>query len=85
MAQTSVRRERDFTPAVPVLGAYDLIVASLTRETAWRGRLLEQLDPRDADAIADVGCGTGTFLGLLGRAAPSARRAVGAPGRNRSG
>lgn len=73
MAQMPFRKELDFTPAVPLLGAYDLIVASVTRETTWRSRLLEQLAPRGSDVIADVGCGTGTLLGLLGRTVPSPR------------
>jgi phospholipid N-methyltransferase len=62
----------DFTPALPLLWAYDLIIAALTRESTWRGALLRQLDPRPSDVIADLGCGTGSFLALLGaRARPA--------------
>jgi len=64
--------ERDFTPALPLLWAYDLVVAVDTRERTWRGALLRQLDPRPSDIIADVGCGTGSLLALLGRTARSA-------------
>jgi ubiquinone/menaquinone biosynthesis C-methylase UbiE len=64
---------RDFTPALPFLWAYDLVVAADTRERVWRGALLRQLDPRSSDVIADIGCGTGSFLALLGRAAKSAK------------
>jgi len=58
---------RGFTPAFPLLGAYDPIVAMLTRESTWRRALLRQLDPQASDVIADIGCGTGSFLRLLGR------------------
>ena len=64
---------RDFTPALPLLWTYDLAVASLTRESVWRRALLRQLNPQPTDVIADVGCGTGSFLVLAGKAAPSAR------------
>ena len=65
--------ERDFTPALPWLWAYDLIVAANTRERAWRGAFLRQLDPQPCDIIADIGCGTGSFLALLGRTAKWAK------------
>ena len=60
------RGKRDFTPALPLLWAYDLIVAAFTRESTWRGALLRQLDVRPSDVIVDLGCGTGSFLVLLG-------------------
>src|SRR5262249_21260560 len=65
--------KRDFTPAVPLLCAYDLIVASFTRESKWRTALLRQLDPRPSDIIADIGCGTGSFLALIGKSVKSVR------------
>ena len=58
---------RDFTPAAPFLWAYDLAIALATRETRWRGALLRQVAPKPGDMIADLGCGTGSFLALLGR------------------
>jgi ubiquinone/menaquinone biosynthesis C-methylase UbiE len=64
---------RDFTPAVPLLWTYDLIIAAFTRESRWRSALLRQLDPRPGDVIADLGCGTGSFLALLGRKARPAQ------------
>jgi len=65
--------ERDYTPAFPLLWAYDLIVAASARERTRRGAFLRQLDPRPSDIIADIGCGTGSFLALLGRTAKSAQ------------
>ena len=65
--------ERDFTPALPWLWAYDLVIAADPRERTWRGALLRQLDPQPSDSIADIGCGTGTFLVLLGRTAKCAK------------
>jgi len=63
---TTLRPPRDFTPAVPVLGAYDPIVSLFTRERRWRSALLSQLAPKAGEVIADIGCGTGSFLALLG-------------------
>lgn len=63
----------DFTPALPLLWAYDFAVTGVTRESVWRKALLLQLDPQSSDVIADIGCGTGSFLMLAGKTAPSAR------------
>src|SRR5262245_45624592 len=60
-------RERDYVPAAPQIWLYDTLVALLTREARWRPALLRQLDPQRGDAIADVGCGTGTLLALVAR------------------
>jgi SAM-dependent methyltransferase len=70
---TPRRDERDFTPALPLLWAYDGIVAGFTREATWRGALLRQLDPRPGDVIADLGCGTGSFLTLVGTIGTAAK------------
>ncbi|SEM34022.1 Ubiquinone/menaquinone biosynthesis C-methylase UbiE [Variovorax sp. YR750] len=61
----TLRPSRDFTPAVPVLGAYDPIVSLFTQERRWRSALLSQLAPKPGEVIADIGCGTGSFLVLL--------------------
>ena len=66
-------KKRDFIPASPVLWAFDPFIAAFTRESTWRGALLEQLEPWNSDTIADVGCGTGSFLALVGRQAPSSK------------
>jgi len=72
-ADNLVRDTRNFTPAFPLLWAYDLIVATLTRESTWRRTLLRQLDPQPPDVIADIGCGTGSFLKLVGQNAARAK------------
>jgi len=61
--------KRDYVPAAPQLWLYDFLVAVLTRESRWRPALLRQIDPRAEDSIADIGCGTGTLLALIGRTA----------------
>src|SRR5215471_5708032 len=63
-------RKRDFIPASPVLWAFDPFIAVFTREGMWRGALLEQLKPGNSDIIADLGCGTGSFLVLVREQAP---------------
>jgi len=63
----SEARNRDFVAAAPQLWLYDVLVAVLTREGRWRTAFLRQLDPQPGDAIADVGCGTGTLLALVAR------------------
>jgi len=62
----------DFVPAAPQLWTYDLLSFLLTSTRLWRPALLTQLAPSDGDAIADVGCGTGTQLRLIARTCPSA-------------
>jgi ubiquinone/menaquinone biosynthesis C-methylase UbiE len=73
ISDRTMHSERDFTPAFPLLWAYDLIVAASARERTWRRAFLQQLDPRAFDIIADIGCGTGSFLALIGRTAKSAK------------
>ncbi len=66
---TTDSAKRDYVPAAPQLWLYDFLVAVLARESRWRPALLQQIDPKAEDAIADIGCGTGTLLALIGRAA----------------
>jgi SAM-dependent methyltransferase len=73
MTEAASTRRRDFTPAVPLLWTYDPIVAAFTREDRWRSALLHQLHPVEGDVIADVGCGTASFLALLGKSASPAK------------
>jgi len=67
------RSTPDFTPALPILWAYDPIIALLTRDRLWRSALLRQLNPSADDVIADIGCGTGSLLAKLGATAPAPR------------
>src|SRR3989442_13901358 len=60
---------RDYVPAAPQLWLYDFLVAVLAPESRWRPALLQQIDPKAADSIADIGCGKGTLLALIGRTA----------------
>ena len=66
----------DFTPAAghaALTPVYDVAVRLLTRERRWRKALIEQIAPRDGQAILDVGCGTGTLAIMLKCCAPGAR------------
>ena len=68
--------ELTYTPAAGqhwLTPFYDFGVAVLTRENRWRSALIEQVRPRPCEVIVDVGCGTGSLLVRLGKAAPSAR------------
>lgn len=67
--------EAEFTPAagrfLPT-STYDRLLALLTREAAWRTKLLEALAPQPGERILDVGCGTGSFAILIKRIEPQA-------------
>jgi len=66
----------EFTPAAGhpwLTPLYDFGIALLTRETRWRALLVDQIRPTPNDYIVDVGCGTGSLLALLARAAPGIR------------
>lgn len=69
---SSKEAARDYVPAAPQLWLYDVLVAVLARGSRWRQALLRQIDARRTDAIADIGCGTGTLMTLISKAAPPA-------------
>jgi len=77
MTDTSPDKALDFTPAFPLRWAYDPIVSTLTREARWRQSLLRQVNPGPRDVIADVGCGTASFLALLGCHSSPPERLIG--------
>ena len=73
MGGKSARRaQRDYIPAAPQLWLYDFLVAVLTRESRWRPALVRQIAPTAEDAMADIGCGTGSLMALISRTAPPA-------------
>ena len=50
---------------------YDRIIAGLTREAVWRGRLVEHLGAKPGERILDVGSGTGSLAVAVTVAEPS--------------
>jgi len=75
-ARASSFAPEPFTPALGhsrLTGVYDLAIRLLTRESAWRSALLDQVAPQSCETIIDVGCGTGSFAILMKQKAPCAR------------
>lgn len=67
--------EGTFTPALGRLAPvrfYDLVM-KLSRESTWRGLVVERAALRPGEAAVDVGCGTGSQALLLHRSQPGAR------------
>jgi ubiquinone/menaquinone biosynthesis C-methylase UbiE len=72
----AMNQDRDFVPALgrhELTGAYDRVLAVMTRERRWRCALLSEADPQPGETILDVGCGTGTFAIQLKTASPGSR------------
>jgi len=68
--------DRSFTPALGEhdrTGNYDKVIAIMTRERRWRGRMLCELSPTPGQTILDIGSGTGSFAILVKQACPEAR------------
>lgn len=67
--------ERDFTPALGRLAPvrfYDLVM-KLSRESTWRGLVVEHAALSPGETVVDVGCGTGSQALQLHRSQPEAR------------
>lgn len=65
----------DYVPAAGkhwLLPLYDPLLALLTGERRWRGRIIAALDLKPGDKVVDVGCGTGTLAIMAKQAAPGA-------------
>lgn len=56
-----------------LLPLYDPLIALLTRERRWRGKIVESLDLKPNDVLIDVGCGTGTLAVMAKLRAPQVR------------
>ncbi|HWJ70613.1 MAG TPA: class I SAM-dependent methyltransferase [Sphingobium sp.] len=64
-----------FTPAAGyrlLTPLYDALVATFTRENTWRNAFVTQIAPAADDVLVDLGCGTGSMLVRLAKAAPDA-------------
>ena len=55
-----------------LLPFYDPLLALFTRETKWRGMILESLELKPNDVLVDVGCGTGTLALMAKQGTPRA-------------
>jgi len=65
----------DYLPAAGkhwLLPLYDPLLALLTGERQWRGRIIASLDLKRGDRVVDVGCGTGTLAIMAKQAEPGA-------------
>lgn len=68
--------QASYTPALgmhSLTSEYDRVIAVMTREQKWRGRLVAALAPQADDTIVDLGCGTGTLAIMIQQAAKTAR------------
>ncbi len=73
---------RDYIPALGhdfLTPLYDPLLRLTMRDTAFKRRLAEQANIAAAHRVLDVGCGTGTLLGLICAQTPKAQ-AVGIDG-----
>lgn len=52
---------------------YDLVIATLTRESAWRSALIREIAPQAGDRIVDIGSGTGSLAVALHKASAGVR------------
>ena len=67
MMETAYTPPLGFAALTPL---YDRAVRLMTREAAWRTRLVERIAPRQGDIVLDVGSGTGSLAIALTLAAP---------------
>ena len=70
MMETAYTPPLGFAALTPL---YDRAVRLMTREAAWRTRLVGRIAPRQGDIVLDVGSGTGSLAIALTAAAPGCR------------
>lgn len=70
MMETAYTPPLGFAALTPL---YDRVVRMMTREAAWRTRLVERIDARACDIVLDVGSGTGSLAIALTAVAPGCR------------
>lgn len=66
----------DYVPAAGkhwLLFLYDPLVALTSRESQWRGTIIDSLALTREDIVVDVGCGTGTLAVMAKARTPGAR------------
>lgn len=70
------KTETDFTPALGSRNQtknYDNVIAVMTREGLWRGRMLSELSPKSGQKILDIGSGTGSWSILVKQEFPDTK------------
>ena len=67
MMETTYTPPLGFAVLTPL---YDRVIRIMTRETAWRARLVERIDASKGETILDVGSGTGSLAIAVTAAAP---------------
>ena len=70
MTETAYTPPLGFAALTPL---YDRAIRLMTREAAWRTRLVERIAPRKGDFVLDVGSGTGSLAITLTAATPGCR------------
>ena len=70
MMETAYTPPLGFAALTPL---YDRVVRMMTREAAWRPRLVERIDARAGDIVLDVGSGTGSLAIAVTATAPDCR------------
>ena len=70
MMETAYTPPLGFAALTPL---YDCAVRVMTREAAWRARLVERIDAKRDETVLDVGAGTGSLAIALTTAAPGCR------------
>ena len=79
-------KDHDHTPPLGFAALtpfYDRVVAGLTRESVWRGKLVEHLAAKPGEKILDIGSGTGSLAIAVTAAEPGCHFTASIPMRMR--